>query len=62
MRLLQMTVRGSGPLAQHQTESEQRYTLKLCPDGDRTVELEELCVDFSFDFYKADALLSLIHI
>ena len=56
MRLLQMTVRGSGPLAQHQTESEQRYTLKLCPDGDRTVELEELCVDFSFDFYKADAL------
>ena len=56
MELLHKIVRGSGSLAQRETWGGDRCTLTLCPEGGEPVELEEVWMDISFDFYKADAL------
>ena len=56
MKLLTITVRGSGALHAAETLTDDRYELVVTPEGSDAVELEELSAVFRFDFQTEDAL------
>ena len=56
MELLQKTVRGSLPLVSEEEQAQGRYRLTAMPEGEQSVELEEISATFRFDFEADDAL------
>ena len=56
MELLKLIVRGTAPLTREETREDDRYTLRLSPEGTEPVELIEVSAIFRFAFAPDDAL------